>query len=51
MTLPVQIIEENGGLKFAVLPYQSYQTLAHELANFDSFEDFFRLCPTIKGES
>ena len=40
MILQAQIIEENGEPKFAVLPYQSYQTLASELAEFDSLEDF-----------
>lgn len=40
MTLQAQIIEENGVPEFAVLPYQSYQTLANELGGFASLGGF-----------
>ena len=51
MTLQAQIIEENGEPKFAVLPYQSYQTLANELADFDSLEDFLDYVHLLKTKA
>lgn len=51
MTLPAQIIEENGEPKFAVLPYQAYQTLANELAEFDSLEDFLDYVNLLKTKA
>ena len=51
MTLRAQIIEENGEPKFAVLPYQSYQTLANELTEFDSLEDFLDYVQILRTKS
>ncbi len=51
MILQAQIIEENGEPKFAVLPYQSYQTLAKELDGFDSIEDFLDYVQLLKTKS
>ncbi|MGA0555861.1 prevent-host-death family protein [Larkinella sp. VNQ87] len=51
MTLKAQIIEENGEPKFAVLPYATYQTLAAELEDFDSLEDFLDYVHLIKTKS
>ncbi len=51
MTLQAQIIEENGEPKFAVLPYQSYQALVHELADFDTLEDFIDYVHLLKTKA
>lgn len=51
MTLQAQIIEENGEPNFAVLPYQSYQTLANELTDFDSLEDFLDYVQILKTKA
>jgi len=51
MILQAQIIEEAGQPKFAVLPYQAYQALANELADFDSVEDFLDYVHLLKTKA
>ncbi|GAB2596164.1 prevent-host-death family protein [Spirosoma areae] len=51
MTLQAQIIEEEGKPKFAVLPYESYQALAKELADFDTLEDFLDYVHLLKTKA
>ena len=51
MTLKAQIIEENGEPKFAVLPYQAYQSLAAELADYDTLEDFLDYLHLLKAKA
>lgn len=51
MILQAQIIEEDGEPKFAVLPFRSYQTLANELTDFDSLEDFFDYVQLLKTKA
>jgi hypothetical protein len=51
MTLKAQIIEENGEPKFAVLPYQAYQSLEAELADYDTLEDFLDYLHLLKAKA
>jgi len=51
MNLHAQIIEESGKPKFAVLPIADYESLLHELSDFESIEDLADYLRAIKIKS